>query len=383
MRKNDRISFNSSIEDKLEYVCSVFGLPGTFEKYETVVMGNINNTYKVTYRLPDDSFKNYIVQKVNMYVFKKPKQIMNNIDLITTHIKNKKEVGGITDNRQFMHFYHTKVGKRKNYYVDSDHSFWRISRYIENSITYNSCDNLFVLEETGRAFGLFQHELSDFDASKLYETIADFHNTKKRMEDFFRHVEEDSCDRVESAAEEIAYIASVRERASELSDMLADGALPLRVTHNDTKINNVLFDREKENALVVIDLDTVMPGLVAHDFGDAVRFAANTAEEDEEDLSKVSFSLEKYAAFARGFIPQVKDTLTENEVKTLALGAFTMTVELAERFLDDYITGDNYFKTRYPGHNMVRTRCQIALAKDIEKKFDEMQRIVEEIYESK
>ena len=152
------------------------------------------------------------------------------------------------------------------------------------------------------------------------------------------------------------------------------------MTHNDTKINNVLFDMDKENALVVIDLDTVMPGLVAHDFGDAVRFCANTTAEDEKDVSRVSFSLEKYEAFARGFISEVRDTLTENEVKTLALGALTMTLELAERFLDDYITGDNYFKTNYPGHNLVRTRCQIALAKDIEKKFDKMQDIAERIY---
>lgn len=383
MKQNDSSSCGNfcTIEKKIQNVCSVFGLPGTFEKYEVVVNGNINSTYKVTYILPSGDFKNYIVQKVNMYVFKKPRQIMNNIDLITTHIKEKKEAEGIKDTRHYMHFYHTKCGgKRKNFFVDTDHTFWRVSRYIENSKTYNECDNLFVLEETGKAFGLFQNELADFDASKLYETIPYFHNTKKRMEDFFRHVKEDSCDRVDSVAEEIAYIASVRERASELTDMLTNGELPLRVTHNDTKINNVLFDMDKENALVVIDLDTVMPGLVAHDFGDAVRFCANTTAEDEKDVSRVSFSLEKYEAFARGFISEVRDTLTENEVKTLALGALTMTLELAERFLDDYITGDNYFKTNYPGHNLVRTRCQIALAKDIEKKFDKMQDIAERIY---
>ena len=378
--KNNRKLQDCPIEETLQSICTIFGIPGTFEKYEVIVMGNINNTYKVTYRHPDGFLKSYVVQKVNMYVFKKPRQIMNNIDLITTHIKNKNFACGITDTRRFMHFYHTHNGKRKNYYLDNNHGFWRVSKYIEESETYNVCDDLFVLEEAGRAFGKFQNALSDFDAQKLYETIPDFHNTKKRMDDFFVHVNEDSCDRVESVYEEIDYIKGLRDRVCVLTEMLERKELPLRVTHNDTKINNVLFDKETKQALVVIDLDTVMPGLVAHDFGDAVRFAANTAAEDEMDLSKVAFDLEKYEAFARGFIPEVKDALTENEVGTLALGALTMTVELAERFLDDYITGDNYFKIKYPGHNIVRTRCQIALAKDMERKFDEMQSIVERIY---
>lgn len=381
--KNNCKFHDATIEETLRSICTIFGLPGTFEKYEIIVMGNINNTYKVTYRHPDGFLKSYIVQKVNMYVFKKPKQIMNNIDLITTHIKNKNFALGITDTRRFMHFYHThNSNKRRNYYVDDNHGFWRISKYIESSETYNVCDDLYVLEEAGRAFGKFQHALSDFNAQKLYETIPNFHNTKKRLSDFFVHVNEDSCDRVESVSAEIDYIAQLRDRVCQLTDMLEAGELPLRVTHNDTKINNVLFDMDNKDALVVIDLDTVMPGLVAHDFGDAVRFAANTAAEDEADLSKVSFDLEKYEAFAKGFIPEVKESLTEKEVKTLALGALTMTVELAERFLDDYITGDNYFKIKYPGHNIVRTKCQIALAKDIESKFERMQSIVEEIYNS-
>lgn len=381
--KNNGIINEAAVEETLRSICTIFGIPGTFEKYEVIVMGNINNTYKVTFRHPDGFLKSYVVQKVNMYVFKKPRQIMNNIDLITTHIKNKKFAAGITDTRRFMHFYHThNTNKLKNYYVDNNHGFWRISKYIENSETYNVCDNLFVLEEAGRAFGKFQHFLSDFDAQKLYETIPNFHNTKKRISDFYVHVQEDSCDRVESVSAEIDYISGIKDRVCELTEMLEDGKLPLRVTHNDTKINNVLFDADSKDALVVIDLDTVMPGLVAHDFGDAVRFAANTAAEDEHDLSKVAFDLEKYEAFAKGFIPEVKDALSENEVKTLALGALTMTVELAVRFLDDYITGDNYFKTKYPGHNIVRTRCQIALAKDMERKFDEMQAIVERIYKS-
>lgn len=382
MKNTDKNNIcRDTVEKQLRVVCEVFGLAGEFESFETIVMGNINNTYKVTYRLPEGGTKSYIVQKVNMYVFRKPRQIMNNIDLITTHIKDKKASLGILDTRRYMHFYHThNAAKVKNFYVDTDHSFWRISKYIEDSITYNVCDNLEVLESAGAAFGNFQKYLADFDATALYETIPNFHNTKKRMEDFATHVKEDSCDRVEGVMEEVNYLMSVREKASLLTNMLEEGKIPLRVTHNDTKINNVLFDKETEEALVVIDLDTVMPGLVAHDFGDAIRFAANTAAEDEADLSLVSLDLDKYTSFAKGFIPPIKDALTEIEVKTLALGVFTMTVELAVRFLDDYITGDNYFKIKYPQHNLVRTRCQIALAKDMEKKYEEMQKIAEDIY---
>ena len=383
MKSNDKQNSIKSLEDTLIGVCEIFGIPGTYCGYEQVVMGNINTTYKVTFRRDDGSKKSYMVQKVNMYVFRKPRQIMSNIDLVTTYLKQKNAEAGITDTRTFMHFYHTHTGKRQNFYVDYDHAFWRISKYIENSITFDVCDSLFAIEEAGRAFGKFQCNLSDFDAQKLYETIPDFHNTKKRMVDFMRHVVEDSCDRVDSVMSEIEYLVSVGEHASELTDMLERGDLPLRVTHNDTKINNVLFDKETERALVVIDLDTVMPGLVAHDFGDAVRFAANSAAEDEPDTSKISFDLEKYTAFAKGFIPEIRDALTQNEVDTLALGAFTMTVELATRFLDDYITGDNYFKTLYAGHNMVRAKSQIALARDIQKKFGKMRQIVDDVYNGK
>jgi len=383
MKNCEKNNCSKSLEETLIEVCEIFGIPGTFCKYEQVVMGNINTTYKVTYQRDDGSCKSYIVQKVNMYVFRKPRQIMSNIDLVTTYIKQKNAEAGVVDTRTFMHFYHTHTGKRQNFYVDYDHAFWRISKYIEDTITFDVCDSLFAIEEAGRAFGKFQDTLSDFDAQKLYETIPNFHNTKKRMIDFMRHVVEDSCDRVDSVMPEIEYLVSVGEKASELTEMLEHGELPLRVTHNDTKINNVLFDKDTERALVVIDLDTVMPGLVAHDFGDAVRFAANTAAEDEKDTSKVSFDLNKFAAFTKGFLPEVRDALTENEVDTLALGAFTMTIELATRFLDDYITGDNYFKTRYPGHNMIRAKSQIALARDMQKKAGKMKQIVKDVYEGK
>jgi hypothetical protein len=222
--------------------------------------------------------------------------------------------------------------------------------------------------------------LSDFDASLLYETIPNFHNTRARFETLDAHVKEDVCGRVESVRAELDAVQSMRADALLLCDMLQRGELPLRVTHNDTKINNVLFDAVTGKEKTVIDLDTVMPGLVAYDFGDAIRFAGNRAAEDEPDLSLVGLDMARFAAFARGFVGEVGASLTENERKTLARGAFSITVEQTVRFLDDYICGDVYFKTLYPGHNLVRTRNQLRLAQDVWKHLDEMNAEVERIY---
>ena len=221
--------------------------------------------------------------------------------------------------------------------------------------------------------------LADFDAALLFETIPKFHDTRSRIAVLMRHVSEDPCGRVSEVEDEIARISALRSTAVRLNELVDSQELPLRVTHNDTKINNVLFDQDTGEAKTVIDLDTVMPGLVAHDFGDAIRFAANRSAEDEADLSKVGLDMEKYRAFAEGFVPQVASSLTETEIRTMAMGAFTMALELAVRFLDDYLTGDQYFKTLYPGHNLVRTRCQLTLAEDMYGKLDEMNQIISEI----
>ena len=351
-----------------QHIGEQFRLPGKVERFEVISNGNINKTYRVIYLMEGGWEKSYLFQKINTYVFKSPEEVMENIDGVTTHIYKKR--GGVNA----LHFHHTADGK--NYYVNpEDDCFWRVEKYFD-SVTFDVCNDLEVLYLSGVAFGMFQKDLQDFDASALHETIKDFHNTKKRLETLFAHVKEDPCGRVKEVQAEIAYIASVREQAEVLSNLLEEGALPLRVTHNDTKINNVLFHPETYHPLTVIDLDTVMPGLVANDFGDAVRFACNTAAEDEADVSKVSFDLEKFKAFSEGFIPCLKNNLTEKELQTMALSAFCITVELASRFLDDYITGDKYFKVLYEGHNLVRTRAQLTLAKDIFVKLPEMERIV-------
>lgn len=353
--------------DILKNVGEKFRLPGKIYTYDIITQGNINTTYKVTYINENKKTKSYLFQSVNTHVFKNPVEIMKNIDKVTSYMKEK------FPNDISLHYHHTETGE--NYYVESKHNFWRVLNYID-SITFDVSEERSIIASTGEAFGRFQMKLSDFDGSVLYETIPDFHNTKKRLATFFKHVEEDICGRVEEVKEEIEYIASVREKASELTERFEKGEFPVRVTHNDTKCNNVLFDRITKRPLVVIDLDTVMPGMAMVDFGDAVRFIASTAKEDEPDLSRVYFDTSKFRAFTKGYIGQVKNALSESEIDSLVLASFTITVELATRFLDDYITGDAYFKTKYPGHNLVRTRCQLRLAQDIMRKYDELNYIV-------
>ena len=351
---------------KLHEVCKLFRIYDEFLGYETIQMGNVNRTYKVNFRLADGSPKSFLVQNVNTYAFRNPVALMDNIDNVTEHIRNKKP-GQVA-----LHFHHT--ADRKTYVIDGD-NFWRMTNYVP-SVTYNTVKDPQILRNAGQAFGEFQMQLADFDSSRLYETIPDFHNTRKRYETFIASVKEDRAGRAEEAREEIDYLLSVQDLACRLTDLHREGKLPLRVTHNDTKINNVLFSPVDNSAMVVIDLDTVMPGLIGHDFGDAIRFAANFVEEDCPEPEKAGVDLDVFRAFAEGFLSQTAGTLSDTEVETLALSCFVLTAELATRFLADYLDGDLYFNTKYPGHNLVRTRCQIALAKDMLEKMSQMEAVV-------
>ena len=250
-----------------------------------------------------------------------------------------------------------------------------MTNYVR-SVTYNTVKNPEIVRNAGKAFGEFQMQLADFDITTLYETIPNFHNTRKRYEAFLASVKEDRAGRAAEVRQEIDYLLHVQDLACRLTDLQEAGRLPLRVTHNDTKINNVLFHPEDNSAMIVIDLDTVMPGLIGHDFGDAIRFAANFVEEDCPEPEKAGVDLDVFRAFAEGFLSQTAGTLTETEVDTLALSCFVLTAELATRFLADHLDGDLYFNTKYPGHNLVRARCQIALAKDMLKQLPEMEKIV-------
>ena len=352
--------------DKLLEVCRLFRIYDEFLGYETIQMGNVNRTYKVNFRLADGKPKSFLVQNVNTYAFRNPVALMDNIDHVTEHIREKKP------GQLALHFHHT--ADRKTYVIDGE-NFWRMTNYVP-SVTYNSVRDPQILRNAGMAFGEFQMQLADFDITRLFETIPNFHNTRKRYETLLKSIEENKAGRADEVREEIDYLLSVQDMACTLTDLNREGKLPLRVTHNDTKINNVLFHPVDNSAMIVIDLDTVMPGLIGHDFGDAIRFAANFVEEDCREPEKAGVDLDVFRAFAEGFLSQTAKTLTEKEVETLALSCFVLTAELATRFLADYLDGDLYFNIKYPGHNLVRTRCQVALAKDMLKKMPEMEAIV-------
>ena len=368
---NDQHSMNPDVARKLLQVGEAFRIPGPFFSYEEIKMGNVNHTYKVNYIRDDGTgmarIKSYLVQRVNTYAFQHPVELMRNIDCVTEHIRTKHP------ETRSLHFHHTADGN--NYLMDED-GFWRLSNYVP-SVTFDTCDDLSVVRSAGQAFGDFQMLLSDFDAEQLFYTIPDFHNTRKRYEKLKADRTADPCGRVSEVRDELDWLLSMEDEACSLTDLFNAGKLPLRVTHNDTKINNVLFDEKTHEALVVIDLDTVMPGLSAHDFGDAIRFGASTAAEDETDLSRVSLNLDYFRAFTRGFL-EACPSLTEEEVKALAQGAYTMTMECGIRFLTDYLMGDKYFSIDRERHNLDRCRTQFKLAEDMERKWNEMEKIVAE-----
>jgi hypothetical protein len=354
------------MNQKLEAVCRLFGIEGTYVESRTIQMGNVNKTYECKFILPDGNPKSFLVQNVNTYAFRKPVELMENIDKVTEHMRARKP------SEVALHFHHTADRKT---YVEDGENFWRMTNYIP-SVTYDVVTNLNLIRNAGKAFGEFQMQLADFDITTLYETIPDFHNTRKRYEKLAASIQENKAGRAAEVQEEIDFLMNVRDIACRLTDLNRAGKLPLRVTHNDTKINNVLFNPQDNSAMIVIDLDTVMPGLMGHDFGDAIRFAANREPEDSTNLDKVSLDLATFEAFTQGFLEMTSGTLTKNEVDTLALSPFVLAVELATRFLADYILGDPYFNIKGPDHNLERTRCQIALAKDMMQKLDKMNEIV-------
>ena len=360
---------NNFIED----ICREFGIEGDFKYFETLTNGHINTSFKV-YFYRDGEMKDYCLQRINSYVFKNPQAVMENISNVTEYIRDKIKATGVTAKRSVLHFQSATSGKY--YYVGPNGGFWRCSRYIDGSETYNETDNLGIIEETGRAFGDFQLKLADFPVKKLNITIPHFHNTVMRYETFRKSVEADVCHRAADVKPEIDQYFRLEELATKMYKMQRRGELPLRVTHNDTKCSNILFDKDSLNHLSVIDLDTVMPGLVAFDFGDAIRSGANTGAEDERDIKKVSVDMVKYEAFTKGFVGTVREALTQKEKDSMALGALTMTVECGMRFLTDYLDGDKYFKIHYPDQNFVRARCHLALAEDMIGRMDDMEEIV-------
>ncbi len=367
---------DNQVMNMLKNVSANYNLKGELAEYHCCVSGHINDTYRVEFIIVKNSdiYKEYIFQRMNDYVFKEPIKVMDNIKAITMHIKSKQTESDCG----IINFIDNNDGKNYTFY---EGRYWRVCPFVENSVSYEFADDAKVLNSAGYAFGRFQYLLSDFPMDKLHETIPDFHNTKKRLNDFFDMVALDPFGKVKDLKKEIEFFEKYRSLASTLVNMEEKGELPLRVIHNDTKYNNILMDKDTCKPLCVIDLDTVMPGLTMYDFGDAIRFAANTAVEDETDLSKVGLNMENYKEFTKGFISASKDFLTKNELDNMALGAIVITIELASRFLADHINGDKYFRIHRENHNLDRARCQIKLAEDMLDKYDKMCEIVQKSYE--
>lgn len=368
---------DEKIREKLQYICRKFKVPGELIIYRNIYSGHINTAYYAAL-YDGNEVRQYLIQMINQYVFRDPVSMMRNIDLITKHIMSKERT---LERRRRLHFHETDEGK--NYLIlgeGENTEFWRLYNYVERSVSFETAGgNPEVLRMSGKAFGKFMRQLRDFDASQLVESIPHFHDTRYRLETFFRDVEADPCGRAAEATEEIELIRANRAFACTLCEQTDRGELPIRVTHNDTKTNNVLFDRNTLDPLVVIDLDTCMPGLACHDFGDTIRFAACTAEEDEKDPSKMKLDLALFRAYAAGYLSETAGFLTPEELRSLAVGAPIITLELASRFLDDYLVGDKYFRIDYPEHNLVRARAQLALFRDMMLHLDDMKTIIHEI----
>ena len=362
------------MQEVLRAVLADFGRIGEPVEIEPIKTGHINQTLRVRFNEPGGPV-DYIVQSVNQFVFKQPKLVMENIVGVCAHLKKRYERAGKPYDRKVLQFLTARDG---NYYsIQPDGSFWRAYYMVPHSVTHNTVTELRHLENAAASFGAFCDMLSDYDMSSLHETIPNFHNTPERFKTFTETVEINRSGRAKDVREEIDFVLQRESFVSTLTDALARGELQNRVTHNDTKYNNVLLDIETGESLAVIDLDTIMPGLAAYDFGDAIRFAGNKAAEDEADLSKVGLSIENFEAFARGYVGALNGALNSAELSSLPTGAIMMTLECGLRFLADYVDGDRYFHCNYPEHNLVRARNQFALVKDLERNYDKMQQIIE------
>ncbi len=348
-----------------------FGQVGAIKSIRPYGSGHINDTFLV------EGDRNCILQRMNRSIFQKPEEVMENILGVTTFLKQKiAQAGGDTE-RETLTVIPTKG--QQPYYQDGQGEYWRMYYQIEGAVSYDRVERKEDFYESAVAFGNFQQLLADYPAKTLHETIPGFHDTKARYEVFLKAVEEDVCGRAKYAKEEIEFYRARKETTCVLGDLLAEGKLPLRVTHNDTKLNNIMMDPETGKGICVIDLDTVMPGLAVNDFGDSIRFGASTGEEDEKDLSKVSCDLELFRLYTEGFLKGCGGSLTGLEVAMLPMGAKVMTYECGLRFLTDYLKGDVYFKIHREGHNLDRARTQMKLVADMEEKWAELEKIIKEV----
>lgn len=371
---------HAMIYNDLKHVLRHFRYQGEYIQAVELQAGNINATYRLSYS-GNGKPVDYILQRINTVAFHEPVELMKNVQLVIDHIAAAMARQKVDTDRRILEFIPTDTGSL--IYQDDKGGFWRSYIFIDNATAYDRIEDPRHFYEAGRGFGEFQKYLFDFPADKLVETIPNFHNTKKRFFDFVAAVAADKAGRAAALEKEIDFFFDRRKMMSRIVDLIDAGELPLRVTHNDTKLNNVLLDTTTGKALCVIDLDTVMPGSPLYDYGDAIRYGANRAAEDESDLSRISLDMELFKAFTEGFVSETAGALTAAELQYLPLGVEVLTCELAMRFLTDYLNGDEYFKVKYPTHNLVRARAQMQLLLDIESKHDAMCAYINQLVEPK
>ena len=346
----------------LEKVLAEFGFVGSPEEFGD---GHINSTYKIKSK--------YILQKINTNVFTNPQGVMENAFAVTGYIRKQLALHGVDPSRKTIEFVRTAEG---DLFYEGEEGVYRLYRYIDDAFSYTTEKTPAILYEGAKIIGEFQQLLSDFDASRLFTVIPDFHHTPKRLENLKKAVERNASGRAANVKDEIEFAYSMKDTASLIIDAIEDGSVPLRVSHNDTKLNNILFDKNSGKGLCLIDLDTVMSGSYLYDYGDALRFGGTYAPEDSTDLDHVTFDLQLFEAFTKGYLESAGKVLTKREKELLFSSVIIMTYEVGIRFLADYIDGDVYFKTAYPTHNLDRARNQLTLVKDMLKKQDAAEAIV-------
>lgn len=336
--------------------------------------GHINDTFAITFRGDGGSSKRYILQRINTSIFKKPEELMQNVGNVIAHIRDAVVQAGGDPERESLNLMQTKDDKF--FYIDSEGSYWRVYHFIENATTFQLVARPEDFYHSARAFGRFQQLLADYPAHTLYETIPNFHNTVDRIRQFKEALEKDVMGRAKDIPDEIAFVLEREKEAGLLLDLQKSGEIPLRVTHNDTKLNNVMIDDATGKAICVIDLDTVMPGLSLYDFGDSIRFGATTAAEDEANLDLVHFDLDLFDVYTKGYLEVAGSVLTPCEIENMPMGAKLMTFECAIRFLADHLNGDVYFKIHRENQNLDRARNQFKLVSDMEKCWSDMAAVI-------
>lgn len=360
-------SLNKEIIDKFDF-------KGSYVGYDNKKTGLINGTFTLLFKEDDGTDKKYILQRINTGVFKEPAALMENIEKVTKYIQKIAVSQGKNPARSTLNIIRTKADEL--YYVDADGDYWRAYDFIEGCITCDKVEKPEDFYSAGVALGIFQKTLAEYPSEELVETIKNFHNTPSRYGDFCKAIEENRAERKDSVGEEIAFFKAREGFYSIVTDGIANGTVPLRVTHNDTKFNNVMLDKETGEVVCLIDLDTVMPGSALYDFGDSIRSGTNTAAEDEVNLDKICFDMELFEAYVNGYLCEMRDYLTDTEKRLLADSAILMTLECGMRFLTDYLNGDTYFSVKRINHNLDRARNQIKLVCEMEKNIEKMRRIV-------